>query len=67
MNNIKEILIHLIGEYVPRTPIIDSLGNVHYTGLISIDYPWVFSAILLIVTFISIVSIVKSVLTAIVR
>lgn len=67
MSNLKDLLISKIGPYTPQVVTAPDGSVYSKLGIGSLDYVWIFSAILIIVGFIGFILIVKSVLTSLVR
>ncbi|ALB48314.1 hypothetical protein [Clostridium beijerinckii] len=79
-SNIMELMTNIIGPYQATTPPsvsvdvtgidpttpVSFISNIGY-GISTLDIKWIVSAIFLIVAFVCVMSLIRSVLTAIVR
>lgn len=79
-STIKDIMFKIIGDYQPTTPQavqvdfsgINSVTSLNsfisfQTGIANIDFCWVASAILLIVGFVCVMTLIRSILVAVLR
>lgn len=67
MSNLKDILISKIGTYQPQF-ITQLDGTIIYPmGIGSLDYAWLFSALMIVIGLIGFILIAKSIITAVIR